>query len=198
MPVCLYNDLMLCSDQTRAILSYIKTTHVHVLGILYLIFDVHDWNLHVYCLGINEPIIVCFFVGFLISNDGSSIFKGKVFKFKYISNAILAGAHRKQTGVKHAVASKPRIKSLLLLDKWREMAIRISEHYCWTEQLASDHSEKSEALFTRQKTAHVFDLIAFICESTSIKAFERCRWVQQNHSWSCIISTNLSLFISSS
>lgn len=84
MPVCLYNDLMLCSDQTRAILSYIKTTHVHVLGILYLIFDVHDWNLHVYCLGINEPIIVCFFVGFLISNDGSSIFKGKVFKFRYI------------------------------------------------------------------------------------------------------------------
>lgn len=68
-------------------------------------------------LGINEPIIVCFFVGFLISNDGSSIFKGKVFKFRYISNAIPAGAHRKQTGVKHAVASKPRIKSLLLLDK---------------------------------------------------------------------------------
>lgn len=119
MPVCLYNDSMLCSDQTRAILSYIKTTHVHVLGILYLIFDVHDWNLHhhVYCLGINEPIIVCFFVGFLISNDGSSIFKGKVFKFRYISNAIPAGAHRKQTGVKHAVASKPRIKSLLLLNK---------------------------------------------------------------------------------
>lgn len=117
MPVCLYNDLMLCSDQTRAISSYIKTTHVHVLGIIYLIFDVHDWNLHVYCLGINEPIIVCFFVGFLISNDGSSIFKGKVYKFRYISNAIPAGAHRKQTGVKHAVASKPRIKSLLLLDK---------------------------------------------------------------------------------
>lgn len=53
-----------------------------------------------------NQIIVCFFVGFLISNDGSSIFKEKVFKFRYISNAIPAGAHRKQTGVKHAVASK--------------------------------------------------------------------------------------------
>lgn len=55
--------------------------YVYVFGILYLIFDVYDWNLYVYCLGINELIIVCFFVGFLISNDGSFINKEKVFKF---------------------------------------------------------------------------------------------------------------------
>lgn len=69
--------------------------YVYVFGILYLIFDVYDWNLYVYCLGINELIIVCFFVGFLISNDGSFIFKGKVFKFRYIFNVILVDVYRK-------------------------------------------------------------------------------------------------------
>lgn len=55
--------------------------YVYVFGILYLIFNVYDWSLYVYCLGINELIIVCFFVCFLISNDGSFINKEKVFKF---------------------------------------------------------------------------------------------------------------------
>lgn len=64
-----------------------------------------------------------FFVGFLINHDGSSIFEEKVFRFRYyISNAIPAGAHRKQTGVKHAVASKPPIKVYFWStneEKWR-------------------------------------------------------------------------------